>query len=170
MKLLNNYKTLLKRAFYAGIYIVLSVLTPAAQPAVGDSFPDLSTFGLEGTLPEIKGKVVLVDFFASWCGPCKSSFPVMEELQRKYGPQGFTILAINVDKKRKDMDAFLRKHPVSFPVLRDPSSQLVAEVKISTMPSSFLLDKQGKVRAHHSGFDGEGTRKKYVAEIESLLK
>ena len=148
----------------------LGVWSPAAPPKEGDIFPDLTKFGLEGTLPDTAGKVVLVDFFASWCEPCKESFPAMEELKQKYGDKGFVIIAINVDKKKSDMEDFVKKHPVTFTIVRDASNKLVNEVKIPTMPSSFLLDKKGRVHSFHRGFKGAETKKKYAEEIEALLK
>jgi thiol-disulfide isomerase/thioredoxin len=154
----------------AALLLSLNLATAAGALKEGDTFPDLAKFGLEGTLPDLKGKVVLVDFFASWCGPCKESFPAMDELQKKYGEKGFVILAINLDKKKSDMEEFVKKHPASFPIVRDGANKLVSEVKIATMPSSFLLDKEGKVRSAHRGFKGEESVKKYSAEIEALLK
>jgi cytochrome c biogenesis protein CcmG, thiol:disulfide interchange protein DsbE len=136
----------------------------------GSPFPDLTRSGVEGKLPDLKGKVVLVDFFASWCEPCKESFPVMEELNQKYGSKGLVIVAVNLDTKKADMEEFLKKHPASFTIVRDPANKLVEQVKIPTMPSSFLLDRQGKVFAFHRGFKGEETKKQYASEIESLLK
>ncbi|HLP76588.1 MAG TPA: TlpA disulfide reductase family protein [Candidatus Paceibacterota bacterium] len=149
--------------------LCLAAAAFAAPPKVGDAFPDLKKFGLEGTLPETQGKVVLVDFFASWCGPCKESFPAMEELKEKYGDK-LVIVAVNLDKKKSDMDDFLKQHKATFTIVRDASNKLVNEVKIPTMPSSFLLDKSGKVYSFHRGFKGEETRKKYAEEIDSLLK
>ena len=137
----------------------------------GDAFPDLAGFKLEGKLPEaIKGKVVLVDFWASWCEPCKQSFPAMEELHQRYGSQGLVIIAINVDENRSDMEAFLKKNAATFVVVRDPNQKLVEKAGIATMPSSFLLDREGKVRFTHTGFRGAETKKKYEEEIASLLK
>jgi len=147
-----------------------TVLGTAAPINVGDLFPDLTQCGLEGTLPELKGKVVLVDFFASWCDPCKESFPAMEALYQKYGPKGLVIVAVNLDKNKADMDDFLKEHPATFIVVRDASKRLVGRVKIPTMPSSFLLDRDGRVQAFHRGFKGAETREEYTREIESLLK
>jgi len=142
----------------------------AAPVKVGDTFPDLSKFKLEGKLPDLKGKVVIVDFWASWCAPCKESFPTMNDLQTRYGAQGLTIIGINVDEKNSDMVDFLKKHSADFTVVRDAAQKLVDKVDISTMPTSFLIDSSGKVRFAHSGFRGEETKKKYEQEIESLLK
>lgn len=153
------------------VTLLIGLSLAAAGPLKeGDKFPDLTTFGLEGNLPDLKDKVVLVDFFASWCGPCKDSFPAMEELHKKYAAKGLIVVAINLDKKKSDMDEFLKKFPASFVILRDAANKLVGEVKIPTMPSSFLLDKSGKVHAAHRGFKGEETKKKYAEEIEALLK
>jgi thiol-disulfide isomerase/thioredoxin len=138
---------------------------------VGDALPDLSQAKLEGKLPDgLKGKVVLLDFWASWCEPCKASFPVMEELQKAYGDKGFVILAVNVDEDRAEMEAFLKKHNASFTVVRDAAQKLVAQAGVATMPSSFLVDLEGKIRFVHTGFHGADTKKKYQEEIESLLK
>jgi thiol-disulfide isomerase/thioredoxin len=151
--------------------LLLSVSVALAAPLKpGDAFPDLSKFGLEGTIPELNGKVVLVDFFASWCGPCQESFPAMQELHKKFGGKEFIILAINLDKKKEAMDDFLKKHPADFAIVRDAANKLVAEVKIPTMPTSFLLDREGRVHSVHRGFKGDETRKKYSEEIQALLK
>jgi thiol-disulfide isomerase/thioredoxin len=155
---------------------ILAALTLGLMVAMGgplkegSSFPDLTRCGLEGKLPDLHGKVVLVDFFASWCEPCKESFPVMEELYQKYGSKGLVIVAVNLDAKKENMEEFLKKHPANFTIVRDASNKLVGQVKIPTMPSSFLLDHEGKVYAFHRGFKGEETRKQYTTEIESLLK
>lgn len=150
--------------------LVTLQLAGAAGLKEGDPFPDLGSFGLEGTLPDLNGKVVLIDFFASWCGPCKESFPAMEEIHKKYSSRGLVVLAINLDKKKADMESFLKNHPASFPIVRDASNKLVSAVQIPTMPSSFLLDRSGKVHSAHRGFKGSETIKKYTEEIEALLK
>jgi thiol-disulfide isomerase/thioredoxin len=143
----------------------------AAGVKVGDAFPDLATFKLEGKLPDsLKDKVVMIDFWASWCDPCRDSFPTMEELHKKHGPKGLVVIAVNVDENRRDMEAFLKKNPASFLVVRDAGQKLVEKAAVATMPSSFLIDREGKVRFVHAGYRGEETRKKYEQEIESLLK
>lgn len=137
---------------------------------VGDTLPELSTFGLVGKLPDdLKGKVVLLDFWASWCGPCKESFPVMDELQEKYGSKGLMILAVNVDEKVAAMEDFLKDHPVKFTILHDATKKLVSTANIASMPTSFVIGKDGKVVAIHRGFHGKESAKQYVEEIEKLL-
>ena len=150
--------------------LLAATLVMAGPLKEGDAFPDLAAIGLEGSLPDIKGKVVLVDFFASWCSPCKQSFPAMQELQKKYAGKGLVILAINVDKKKSDMDNFLKVRPVDFTILRDTGDTLVNQIKIPSMPTSFLLSREGKVVSVHRGFQGEETRRKYMKEIDALLK
>ena len=145
--------------------------TSAAALKVGDATPDLTSFKLEGPLPtSLQGKVVLLDFWASWCDPCKASFPVMERLHQQFGPQGLVILAVNVDENKNDMTDFLKKNAVTFAVVRDATQKLVEKVGIATMPSTFLIDRQGKVRFMHSGFRGHETQLKYEQEIQTLLK
>lgn len=164
-------KLLTQRLFILAGLALFAVPAVAAGFKTGDTFPDLAGFKLEGTLPDnLKGKVVMIDFWASWCEPCKESFPAMNDLQKRYGAQGLVLVGINVDDNKSDMDVFLKKHAAIFTVLRDAAQKLVDKVNISTMPTSFLIDRDGKVRFVHSGYKGEETRKKYEQEIESLLK
>jgi thiol-disulfide isomerase/thioredoxin len=142
----------------------------AAGLKIGDAMPDLASFKLEGTLPDsLAGKVVVIDFWASWCGPCKESFPAMNELQKKYSEKGLVIIAVNEDEEASDMKDFLKDNPANFTVVRDARQKLVAVAGIGTMPSSFVFGPDGKIKFTHSGFHGTETRKQYEQEIESLL-
>ncbi len=167
---------LFRKQFLLVIAFALSLawhpaLARAGRLKAGDSFPELAKFKLEGKVPQdLHGKVVLVDFWASWCGPCQASFPVLEELNKHYAAQGLVILAVSVDEKKSDMDDFLTKHPVSFAVVRDAGQSLVAAADISSMPTSFILDGEGRVRWLHNGFNGASTGKEYQKVIEELLK
>lgn len=157
-------------ALAAGCWTNFSPRAVAEGIKVGDPLPNLAAANLEGKLPDnLKGKVVLLDFWASWCDPCKASFPAMEELQKQYGPRGLVIVAVNVDENRSDMEDFLKEHTATFTVVHDAEQKLVAEAGIATMPSSFLVDQSGRVRFVHTGFHGEETKKEYRQEIESLL-
>ena len=162
--------SLLKKIALAAL-LAGTVFTAPAALKVGDTFPDLATFHLEGKLPDaLKGKVVIVDFWASWCQPCKDSFPAMNELQKKYGDKGLVIIAINEDEAKSDMQDFLKDNAAVFTIVRDAKQKLVGEAGIQTMPSSFVLDDTGKVRFIHGGFHGAETRKEYEQQIESLQK
>ena len=103
-------------------------------------------------LAPIKGKVVWVDFWASWCAPCRRSFPWLNTMQRRYGNQGLQIIAVNVDKDRALADKFLQETPAQFALRYDPAGKLAKEFKVQAMPSSFVLDASGKVLASHAGF------------------
>lgn len=143
-----------------------------AEPIkVGASFPDLAGFSLEGPLPQsLKGKVLLIDFWASWCAPCKASFPALQKLSEEFASQGLVVLGVSVDEKKGDMERFLAKAKVTLPVVRDASHKLVATAGIETMPSSILVDAEGKVRFVHKGFHGETSVKEYRSEIKELLQ
>jgi peroxiredoxin len=154
--------------------LALGFVTLASAHAgwkVGDALPDLTTQNLEGKLPDsLKGKVVLVDFWASWCVPCAESFPVMEKLHQSYKDQGLVIIAVSTDEKSNDMQKFLKKHPATFAVVRDAAQKLVGLADASTMPTSFLIGRDGKIRHIHAGYRANETPKQYTAEIEALLK
>ncbi len=137
----------------------------------GTKLPDLGAFQIEGKIPsDLRGKVVLVDFWASWCAPCKASFPVLEKLQRDYGPRGLVIVAVNQDDTAGAMESFLKKAPVSFTVVRDAAHKMVEAADVQSMPSSFLVDRAGIIRHVHTGFYGDKTAVQYAEEIEALLK
>ncbi len=143
----------------------------AVELKPGDPFPDLTQFPLEGRLPEdLKGQVRVVDFWASWCAPCKDTFPAMEELYVRFQKQGLVILAINVDKSRTAMTEFLKDHPVTFTVLRDSRKELVSKLRLPSLPSTFILDREGRVHSVCKGFRNAESRRKAVKEIEELLK
>ncbi len=166
---LKRFGALLALSLVLSVDLAGTTLLGAVK--VGDTFPDLASFKLEGKLPDaLKGKVVMIDFWASWCGPCKQSFPAMEELHQRYQDKGLVIIAINVDEKGSDMEAFLKKNAATFAVVRDAGQKLVEQAGIATMPSSFLIDREGKVRFMHTGFRGAETKKKYEEEIQLLLK
>ena len=176
MKLAHSLNTSLVRlgcclALVVALVIPRWVCAGGATLKEGDTFPELTQFPIEGKLPDtLKGKIVVVDFWASWCGPCKESFPVMEELQARFGKQGLVILAVNVDENRAAMDEFLKDHPSTFTIVRDAKKKLVSQVNIQSMPTSFVLNGDGKIVSVHKGFHGAETRKKYVQEIEDLVK
>jgi len=163
-----NHRT---RTLIAALAIALLAQASPAALKEGDALPDLASFKLEGKLPDsLKGQVILLDFWASWCGPCKKSFPAMQALHKQHAEQGLTIIAVSVDDNPKDMQRFLKDANVSFATVRDSGHKLVAAADVSAMPTSFLIDRAGKVRFVHNGFQGDATVKKYQQQIQQLLK
>lgn len=147
------------------------VASAAAGLKAGDAFPELSTFALEGDLPPIqKGQIVVVDFWASWCGPCKKTFPLLEELHHRFGKQGLVILAVNEDKSRAAMNEFLKDNPVTFSVVRDSKKQLAAAVNVPALPTSYVLNGEGKIHSIQSGASIARNRRQFIQEIEELLE
>ncbi|MGB5326190.1 MAG: TlpA disulfide reductase family protein, partial [Pseudomonadales bacterium] len=103
-------------------------------------------------LDNYRGKLVYLDFWASWCGPCKSSFPFMSALQDRYSDRGLVIIAVNVDRDSTEAMHFLEKFPAGFPVVMNPDGNLASEFKVLGMPSSYLIDASGAVVWSHKGF------------------
>ncbi len=161
-------------AFVLGLALALAGATASRaaepKPKVGDAFPDLAGFELEGPVPkDLKGKVVLIDFWASWCLPCKQALKAFAEFHRQWADRGFVVVAVSTDTKKRDMDAFLKKNPLPFVVLRDAKEKLAGRVDVPTMPTSYLLDRAGRIAAIHEGYEGEETRRQFASEIATLL-
>jgi thiol-disulfide isomerase/thioredoxin len=138
----------------------------AGAPAPGFTLPTAK--GEAIALDKLRGKVVYVDFWASWCGPCRRSFPWMNEMQQKYGAKGFTVVAINVDKKRADADKFLALLPASFPVVFDEAGTTPTAFAVQGMPSSYLIDARGNVSYVERGFTDE-SRGPLEERVKALL-
>lgn len=164
--------SLVKRfQFLAGIAVAMIGATAMnAALSLGDSIPDLSAYALEGELPDLEGKVVLIDVWASWCPPCKASFPALDAMHEAKVSEGLVILAVSVDRKAKDYESFLKRLRPKFATVRDGNQQLVAELNPPAMPTSFIFGRDGKLRSVHRGFHGDQTVKELGAEIETLLK
>jgi thiol-disulfide isomerase/thioredoxin len=151
---------------------LLALLAPAARAdlQVGEVFPALAAAGLTGgTVPVTAGHVTIVDFWASWCAPCKASFPAYARLSAAYAAGGLVLVAVSVDDRAADYETFLRKWHPPFTTLRDARKQLVTAVKIPAMPTSYLLGRDGRVRFIHVGFHGAATEQEMRAQIETLL-
>lgn len=161
------------RFIFIVVFLLIATNAWAVQvnnKAPGFTLPDLS--GKAISLNSLKGKVVYINFWASWCGPCKKEFPQLEELAVKYSGDGLIILAINQDKKRSGMEEFLDKNPISssnMMVLTDPAFSVISSYGPRAMPTSFILDKEGTVRYLHFGFS-ESDPPKWIKEIDSLIK
>jgi len=139
-----------------------AVVLLAAMPARADAPAnplDLSRY---------KGKVVYLDFWASWCAPCKLSFPYMERMTAAYPRAAFVVIAVNVDHSRQRADAFLSQVGASVPVVYDPKGVIATKYHVSEMPTSILIGRDGRVRYTHLGFF-ENKTPQYEAHIEELI-
>ena len=152
--------------------VTSAVLCGAAAHAVepGQPAPALDLPGTQApvSLAALKGKVVYVDFWASWCGPCKQSFPWMNEMQAKYGAKGLQIVAVNVDTKREDADKFLAEIPASFVVAFDAKGDSPKRYQIKGMPSSVLVGPDGQVIRVHAGFRPDERKAQEDAIVAAL--
>jgi len=157
------------RMLVAAIAAALSL--PSFGLAIGEAAPPFALATATGetvALERLRGKVVYVDFWASWCGPCKRSFPWMNALQKKYGAKSFEIVAVNVDRKRQDAERFLAQTPAEFTVVYDAAGTTPAAWGVKGMPSSYLVDAQGRVVAVEQGFRDDGAAA-LDAQILALL-
>lgn len=141
----------------------------AAEPKTGSALPALGGLLPGAPLPKTAGKVVLVDFWASWCAPCKASFVTLSRLHQKYASKGLVIIGIGVDDEAADHQAFAAKNKAPFTLVHDSQHKAAEFFNPPTMPSSYLVDRKGVIRHIHKGFKGAKTEAEYVAEIEALL-
>jgi thiol-disulfide isomerase/thioredoxin len=162
------------RALLLSAALLVAGLAPGAARAVeaGQPAPSFSAHALEGdstlSLSAYKGKVVFLDFWASWCGPCQNAMPVIESLRLEFPADQFQVLAVNVDQDPAKAKAFLERRKVGYPSVSDPEGHLPATYGLKTMPTSYLIDRNGVVRYVHAGFrasDLDGLR----SEIRGLL-
>ena len=147
-------------------------LADAARASVnpGDPFPPLPAARLDGGAPPATaGRVVLVDFWASWCAPCRAAFTAYARLQADYAPRGLVIVAVSVDESRAAYAAFVDRFRPPFAVRRDPDQDLVRRADIPALPTCYLLGRDGRVRFVHQGFHGDETERELRREIDRLL-
>jgi len=141
--------------------ILLLALLPIAQASSIENIDQLD-------LKQYKGKVVYLDFWASWCKPCQKSFPWMNDMVQRYPAESFKIITINLDSAEKAMNDFLSRIPAQFDIYHDPSGTLAEKFQLQGMPTSYLIDKSGKVVSRHIGFQTQEIPA-YQKEIESLF-
>lgn len=149
-------------AAFLFIALTAHALAPGETPPAID-MPDQA--GKQVDLNALKGKVVLIDFWASWCGPCREEMPVLEALHKKYASQGLVIVGINIDNNPKKMNNFLKGNPASFRIVHDRKLNVAAKYEPATMPSSYFVGRGGKIRYVHEGF-----RKKDAEELEARIQ
>jgi thiol-disulfide isomerase/thioredoxin len=154
-----------------GILITMySFSTNAAeigQPASQFTLPSLQQDQPTG-LAQFNGKVIYLDFWASWCAPCRTSFPLLNKLHQKLQKQGFEVVAINLDEDKANAEKFLKEFPVNFTILRDSSGEWADKYVVESMPTSFIIDRQGVIQKIHHGFASDDINE-LEQKITSLL-
>jgi cytochrome c biogenesis protein CcmG, thiol:disulfide interchange protein DsbE len=146
-----------KKQLGLALALALASLWAIEAKAVGDGTvaPEIALKDLSGKpvkLAELKGKVVLVDFWASWCAPCREELPVLDALYKKYKDKGLVIIGVGLDRDADKLTKFLRGVSLSFPVVHDPAGAVANKYEPPKMPSSYVIDKRGLIRHVHAGF------------------
>ncbi len=166
----SRNSSLIKRSVLAGLVAVASALAMAGEAnAPATEFSLTSLAGPSVALSQFKGNVVLVNFWATWCGPCQQEMPLLDQMYKKYKPAGFTLLGVNVDKEVPAVKDLLARKPVSFPVLLDPENAVSRAYKVADMPSSVIIDRKGNVRYIHRGYR-PGDENEYQDRIRQLIR
>jgi thiol-disulfide isomerase/thioredoxin len=150
--------------------LCLSVLSLGSTSAHAAKAPDFKLPGTHKTikLSHYRHKVVYVDFWASWCVPCRESFPWMNRMQSRYHDQGFDIIAINLDDQSSNANAFLHKVPADFTIAYDPQGAVAQRYGLTVMPTSYLINRKGQISYIHRGFKSEG-RDAMESRIKALV-
>jgi thiol-disulfide isomerase/thioredoxin len=145
------------------LFLSLSLIFHATMANANDAM-----YEFEQAMENNKGKVIYVDFWASWCIPCRKSFPWMNAMQKKHQEEGLVILSINLDAQASLAEKFLQESPANFAIIYDAKGTLAKKFQLKGMPSSYIFDRQGKLISAHSGFNGK-KQKTYQQEIEKAL-
>jgi thiol-disulfide isomerase/thioredoxin len=149
---------------------VLVVAGPSLQAgAPAPAFELNSNSGKPVSLAGLKGQIVLVNFWASWCGPCRQEMPILEQLHQKYGHKGVTLIGVNVEPDSAAAAAWLKATPVSFPILFDVDSKVSKLYEVQGMPNTVILDRKGVVRYIHRGYS-PGAENEYLDQIRALIR
>lgn len=152
------------------LLVSLWVLAPANAASVQGKAPNFtlkSNTGKNIKLSELRGQVILLNFWASWCGPCRQEMPLLEKLQRRYSALGFTVLGVNVEEDPRKAKTLLKDISVSFPILFDTRNKVSKQYKVSAMPSTVMIDRDGNMRYLHKGYKpgDEAQYKKWVKQL-----
>ena len=161
-----------------GLRIILLVLaifmgsSLASSGLTGQTAPDFvlkSATGENLRLSEYRGDIVMINFWATWCGPCRQEMPLLDELYGRYQRVGFNLLGVNIDDDSRRAMAMVNELGISFPVLFDEDKKVSKLYEVEAMPLTILLDREGTVRHVHHGYQ-PGYEQKYLNEIRSLLR
>ena len=156
----------------AAMAAALALSLPALAGAEGGPAPAFSLASRAGSqvsLAQYKGQVVMINFWASWCGPCRQEMPLLESIYKKYGKMGFTMIGVNVEPDSNAANEWLKQTPVSFPILYDTDSKVSKLYDVSGMPSTVIIDRSGKLRMLHRGYK-PGDENEYLDSIRTLIR
>jgi len=160
------------RILATAVLAIASAGVVAALPPVGKPAPDFaakSDSGRNVRLSELRGQVVLINFWASWCSPCRQELPLLSKIYTQYRGAGFALLAVNVDDNRKDAESMLKRLGLKFPTLFDGNKKVAKLYGVDTMPATLVIDRDGRVRYVHRGYY-DGYERKYEQQVRELLK
>ena len=160
------------RKVIAAAAAALAISLPAlAGPPAGPApaFTLAAKSGGEVSLAQYKGQVVMINFWASWCGPCRQEMPLLESIYKKYNKMGFTMLGVNVEPDSNAANEWLKATPVSFPILYDRDSKVSKLYDVAGMPSTVIIDRSGKLRVLHRGYK-PGDENEYQDSIRTLIR
>jgi peroxiredoxin len=161
---------ILKSLFLSGLLMLFSgSLLAASKSKQAPDFTLKSRSGENIKLSELRGNVVMVNFWASWCGPCRQEMPLLQQLHDRYQGMGFTLLGVNVDEEPAAAEKMLKEIPVNFPVLYDSDNKVSKQYQVKAMPSTFMVDRDGNVRFLHKGYK-PGYEDEYQQQIRALLR
>ena len=155
-----------------GCFISFTVATQANAASVKGPAPNFTLKSLSGKnlkLSEMTGNVVLINFWASWCGPCREEMPLLNALHKKYEALGFTVLGVNVEEDVKNARGFLKNFPVDFPVLLDNKNRVSKQYNVVAMPTTVVVDRDGNMRFLHQGYK-PGDEDKYRKMVKKLVR
>lgn len=171
MAFLPHFCATLSRLALAALLFTAGTSFIRAEWRIGDPLPTLESKDFNGaSLPETKGKVVLIDFWASWCAPCKASFPAYGRLHQELAEKGVVILAIGVDQEPAAYTAFVRKQKPPFAVVHDRQQTWVNRAHVPTMPTAYLFGRDGQLRFIHRGFHGKESEEALSRQLTALLE
>ena len=151
----------------AALALPALAVNPTGSPA--PQFTLGSRAGQSVSLAQYKGQVVMLNFWASWCGPCRQEMPLLESIYKKYNRLGFTMIGVNVEPDSNAANEWLKATPVSFPILYDKDSRVSKMYDVAGMPSTVIIDRTGKVRVLHRGYK-PGDENEYLDSIRTLVR
>lgn len=151
----------------AGLALPALAADPTGAPA--PQFTLAARSGSSVSLAQYKGQVVMLNFWASWCGPCRQEMPLLESIYKKYNRLGFTLIGVNVEPDSNAANDWLKQTPVSFPILYDKESKVSKMYDVAGMPSTVIIDRSGKVRVLHRGYK-PGDENEYLDSIRTLVR